>query len=160
LGLEEITAAIYDDLDTVVLSVGEKLQWAFDHFRDDYDRWVRDCLPFGLDAARRMRMIWKAALLLPPETLAQLPRAWQAMFALTRLPVDVLVEAVEVGDVHPGLTVVESCAVTRRLSGRETRTLSEADLLVGRLVRLRPKELSPEAFALINDWLNAEHGAA
>lgn len=149
-----------DDLDTVVLRVGEKLQWAFDHFRDEYDEWVRDCLPFGLDAARRMRMIWKASVLLPPETLGRLPRAYQAMWALTRLEPGVLTAAVDHGLVHPALTVRDSITVVRQLSGRETRWLSEADLLAGRLVGLPLASVSVEARRLLDDWLGAEHGAA
>lgn len=129
------------------------MQHAFEQFPDLYDDWVTHCLPFGLDKARRLRMIHKAAEHLPEHVLARLPRPWQALYAITRLPPEQLVEAVEAGTVHPELTVRETRDVARELSGRETRRFSEADLLVGRLVKLPRSSLGLGAETLLAGWL-------
>lgn len=152
-GLREITEDIYATIDRFALDLGAKLQYAYEQFPDLYDEWVTNCLPFGLDKARRLRMIHKAAEHLPPDVLERLPRPWQALYAITRLPVAQLVEATESGVVHPDLTVRESRDVARELSGRETRRFSEADLLVGRLVKLPRSSVGSAAESLLTGWL-------
>lgn len=152
-GLQEITDDIYATIDRFALDLGAKLQDAFERFPDLYEDWVETCLPFGLDKARRLRMIHKAVIHLPPDVLARLPRAWQSVYSVTRLPVAELTSAVESGVIHPDLTVRESRELTRQLSGRETKRLREADLLVGRLVRLPRSTLSETAQQMLDAWL-------
>lgn len=153
LALREITDDIYATIDRFALDLGAKLQRAFDEFPDLYEVWVETCLPFGLDKARRLRMIHKASEHLPPEVLARLPRPWQAAYAVTRLPTETLTIAVASGQIHPEMTVRESRDVARELSGRETRRHSEADLLIGRLVKLPRSTVSDEASGLLGRWL-------
>lgn len=152
-GLEVITAAIYDDLDNMVLRTGQRLQQALEEYPKLYEAWVAEHLPFGLDAARRMRMVWKASVSLPEHVLKAMPRAWQACYALTRLPASTLERAVGDGTIDPSLTVRESVDVARQLAGKPTRHHSESDLLVGRLVSHPPETLSQDARELLASWL-------
>ena len=78
--LDEMTVEIYDTVDRMVMRVGELLERGFQMYPDDWKRWVDEDLPFGLDTARRLRAVYLAYKHLPPEKLAQLPRAWQALF--------------------------------------------------------------------------------
>lgn len=152
-GLREITEDIYATIDRFALDLGAKLQYAYEQFPDLYDEWVTNCLPFGLDKARRLRMIHKAVEHLPPDVLERMPRAWRALYSVTRMPVEELTAAVESGAVHPDLTVREAFDVSRQLSGRETRRHSEADLLVGRLISLSRESLGDAAQVMLRRWL-------
>lgn len=156
LVLREITDDIYATIDRFALDLGAKLQRAHEAYPDLYEAWVTDCLPFGLDKARRLRMIHLAAVHLPEHVLARAPRAWQALYAVTRLPVETFTQAVESGTIHPDLTVRESRDVARELSGRETKRFTEAELLVGRLVKLPSVSLGPDARGLLHRWLATE----
>lgn len=153
-GLGEIGARIFERIDSFVEDLGKELQEAFDRYPADYERWVTECLPFGLDKARRLRMVYKASLHLPPEVRERLPRPWQALYAVTRLPPETLTEAVESGTVHSEMTVREAQETTRTLSGRETKRFSEVDLLVGRLVKLPRSTLGPDAEGLLTSWFS------
>lgn len=153
-GLQEITDDIYATIDRFALDLGAKLQDAFERFPDLYEDWVETCLPFGLDKARRLRMIHKAVEHLPPDVLERLPRPYRALYSVTRLPVEELTAAVESGAVHPDLTVREAFDVSRQLSGRETRRFSEADITAGRLVSFPAGSLSDEARTMLERWLN------
>jgi hypothetical protein len=141
-------------MDRAFLEIGRLLTEAFEAHRDLYDQWVIECLPFGLNTASRLRACWKASRVLPAETLARLPRPWQAVYALTRLDPAVLVAAVESGEVHPAMTVAEARAASRALSGRETLKFSEVDLMVGRIVRQDRALLGAAARELLVEWLH------
>jgi hypothetical protein len=155
--LSEITDRIYARIDRLALDLGRDLQEALDAVgRREYERWVERDLPFGLDKARRLRMIHKAYEHLPPERLKQLPSPWQSLYALTRVPPEQLSAAVDDGRVHPEMTVRESIEIARELSGRETKKFSEADLLVGKLVSLPAEELTPTARDLLDAWLSRD----
>lgn len=153
-GLEEITDRIYDRIDRFALDLGAALDEAFTLRPDVYEQWVTECLPFGLDKARRLRMIHRAAEALPEDVLARLPRPWQAMFAISRLPTGVIVSEVESGRIHESMTVRETNAVVADLkTPGGTRRHSEADLVVGRLAGLAPESLSIDAADLLRGWL-------
>lgn len=155
LPLAEITERIYAKIDRFALDLGRLLQIAYESHPNDYRRWVEEDLPFGLDKASRLRMVYKAAEHLPDDVLARMPSPWQALYALTRLPANVVIEAVESGEIHPGLSARDSQALGRRLSGRETLRHSEADLLIGRLVGFAASEASPAAARLLRGWVHA-----
>lgn len=150
--LDEITAAIYARIDSFALDLGRELSDAFQSHPKAYETWVTECLPFGLDKARRLRMIYQASRCLPDDVLARLPRAWQSVYALTRVPVEALTEATESGRVNPEMTVREAIDATRELSGRETKRHSESDLVIGRLVALPYETASETALELLDAW--------
>lgn len=151
--LPEITDAIYARIDAFVLEIGALLHHAFTNHRAVYDDWVETQLPFGLDKARRMRMIYVAYRELPTETLARLPAPWQSLYALTRIDRPALEAAIEDGTVHPDLTVRETCEVVAGLNGRETKRHTEADLVAAKLASLPPESLTPPARDLLQQWL-------
>lgn len=138
----------------MVLRVGAMLHDAKTRYPDEYDRWVEQCLPFGADKARRLRMIHLAVEKLPAETLARLPRPWQALYAVARLPTEVVVDAVESGEIGPDLSTRCTVGVVARLSGRETNHFSEADIIAGRLLARSPSTLDEEIRARLVEWIN------
>lgn len=152
--LREIADRIYSRIDRFAIDLGRDLQEAFEAHPDEYEAWVTGCLPFGLDKASRLRMVHLASLHLPADVLERMPRPWQALYALTRLPANQLTDAVRSGQIHAGMSVRESQAVARQLSGRETKRHSEADLVAGRLVGLRRSALGVEAERLLRSWLD------
>lgn len=152
-GLEEITDRIYARIDRFALDLGAELDEAFRLHPAVYERWVTECLPFGLDKARRLRMIHRAFGALPDDVLARLPRPWQAMFAISRLPAEAISDGIESGRIHADLTVKAANELVADVKQGGTRRHSEADLVVGRLVGLPPESLSGDAAALLRGWL-------
>lgn len=154
-GLEEITERIYSRIDRFALDLGAELDEAFRLRPDIYEQWVVECLPFGLDKARRLRMIHRAFETLPDDVMARMPRPWQAMFAISRLPADVIVDRVADGTIHEGLTVRETNELVADIKHPGgTRRHSEADLVIGRLVGLPPESVSGDALGLLRGWLD------
>lgn len=154
MDLVQITDAILDTMERAFLEVGRLLQEAWVLHRPMYDQWVTECLPFGLNTAQRLRMIWRATQELPPETLARLPKAWQGAFAVTRMPPEQLVAAVESGEVHPAMTVKQAVEYSRSALGRGTRFCSETDIVAAKLCSLPRLALSDETRRRLQVWLN------
>lgn len=155
VALREITERIYSRFDRFALDLGRDLQEAYEIAgKRGFERWVDDCLPFGVDKARRLRAIHLAYRELPVDKLRQLPRPMQALFAFTRLSRAQIEAAIESGVIHPDLTVKASIDAARQLSGRETRRHSEVDLTAARLVSLPVEGLSDRARALLVGWLD------
>jgi hypothetical protein len=141
--LDEMTVEIFETVDRMVMRVGELLERAWQMYPDDWKRWVVEDLPFGLDTARRLRAVYLAYKHLPPEKLAQLPRAWQALFAIRHLDHEALIATGEIG---PGTTVQGALAVVR---GRFT----DADVTAGRLMSYSPTQLSDDVLDQLRGWL-------
>lgn len=153
--LAEITQSIFSRIDSFVLDIGAELQYAFEHHRADYDEWVTRDLPFSLDKARRLRMIWKAHQHLPADVLERLPRAWQSLYAVSRLGPEQVAAAVDDGSLHPELTVVATNELVRSLQGNDVQPRhSPADILVGKLVTQPVSMLGDEAESLLRRWLD------
>ena len=156
MALSAITDRIYARFDRLALDLGRDLNEAYEIAgKRAYERWVDECLPFGVDKARRLRAIHLAYEHLPADKLAALPRPWQAMYAFTRLSPDQVTEAIEAGTIHPDMTVKEAVTVAQELSGRETKRFSEVDLLVGRIVNLSADELGEAARRALDEWLRS-----
>lgn len=113
---------------------------------------MTECLPFGLDKARRLRMIYQASRCLPDEVLARMPRPWQAAFAISRLAPEQTIAAVEAGRIYPGLTVRQTNELVAEIQGNGTKRNSESDLVIGRLVSLPYETVSETALALLDAW--------
>jgi len=154
VGLGDLTERIYARIDSFVVDLGKELQEAFECYPDVYEQWVTECLPFGLDKARRLRMVYKASVSLPEHVLARLPRPWQAAFAISRLAPEQIIEAVESGGIHPDLTVREANEIVAGIKGGSaTRRFSAVDLIVGKLVGHPVEQLGGEARSLLERWL-------
>lgn len=137
-----------------MLDIGADLQYAFEHHRADYEQWVTEELPFSLDTARRFRMIHKAFMHLPQETLDRMPRPWQAAYAISRLEPKQITAAVDSGEIHENLTVAATNEIVRSLQGNAVQPRhSPADILVGKLVTQPVTSLGDEAEALLRRWL-------
>lgn len=150
--LDEITAAIYARIDSFALDLGRELSEAFQSHPKQYEAWVTECLPFGLDKARRLRMIYQASRCLPDDVLARLPRPWQAAFAISRLPAARTIAEVEAGRIHPDLTVKETIELVADIQGNGTKRHSEGDLVIGRLVSQPVEAISDGAWDLLDAW--------
>lgn len=143
--LSEMTVEIYDTVDRMVMRVGELLDRGHRMYPDEWKRWVTEDLPFGLDTARRLRGVYLAYKHLPPETLARLPRAWQALFAIRHLDLDA---ALEMGQIGPATTVTEALELVR---GRPER-FTEADVVAGKLMGFSPGMLSADVLDQLREW--------
>jgi hypothetical protein len=153
--LAEIADRIFARIDSFVLDIGAELQYAFEHHRADYDEWVETSLPFSLDKARRMRMIHKAFVHLPPDVLERMPRAWQSLYAISRLAPERVIEAVDSGEIHENLTVAATNDVVRSLQGNAVQPRhSVADVMAGKLVTQPVSSLGPEAEVMLRRWLD------
>jgi len=151
--LDEIAAEIYDTVDRMVMRVGELLERAHTLHPEDWKRWVADELPFGLDTARRFRMIYLAYRHLPPETLARCPKAWQAMFAIRHLDQPALEAALDSGELGIGTTVREAVDYIR-VTHRPDR-FTEADVVAGKLMGYGPNQLSQDVLEQLRVWATA-----
>lgn len=128
---------------------------------DGFDQWVVAELPFGLETARRLMAITKAYGTLPGDRLAQLPKPWQALYALKAVPQDRLAQAIADGEIGPQTTVAEAKRFARVVRGNrpwqlrdENRTM-RADRTAGALMHYSPTDLSAEAAAMLRRWLDA-----
>ena len=89
----------------MALKVGAILRAARAEHPETFRAWVENDLPFGLDTAKRLMAISEAYEKLPAATLEQLPRPWQALYALRALPLGELQAAVDAGVVTAGISV-------------------------------------------------------
>lgn len=154
MALRGITVEIYSAIDRMVLRVGELLEEGRQSTsKAGFERWVINDLPFGLDTARRFRAIFLAFRELPEEMLTQMPRPWQALYALTSVERPVLERAIADGTIRPNLTVVETREVARGLKGAHRPHISQVDVWVARLVRFPADELSDDSRERVARWL-------
>lgn len=112
-------------------------------YPNDWKRWVTEDLPFGPDTARRLRAVYLAYKHLPAETLAKLPRAWQALFAIRHLD---HVAALEAGIIDADMTVAEAKALTRV-------RFTEPDVVAGKLLSYSPEMLSADVLDQLRAWV-------
>jgi hypothetical protein len=154
-----LTERVHETVDHAVMKLGELLELGRDKLgREGYERWILEDLPFGLDTGKRYRAIYRAYKELPAERLALLPKPWQAMYALIRVPAEVLDEAVSDGRVGAATTVAEARALGRELRGSPPpavapRRTSAADVVAADLMAYDRRELSPKMLLALDDWL-------
>ena len=153
--LGDITSAIYATVDRMALRVGELVDRGrrVAGTKREYERWVREDLPFGLDTAKRLRAIYLAYEELPPAVLERMPRPWQALYALVAVDRPVLEAAVADGRVRPELTVEETRELARDLRGQPSRPRSRLDGLVERITAFPVEDLSQSAQERLWCWL-------
>lgn len=147
--------AIVAEVDGVALRVGRLLREARDVDPDFFPRWVDVELPFGYETARRLMAISAAYEKLPTELLRDLPRPWQALYALKELPSEKLVAAVKAGKLSAATTVAQSKAFARQArGGQEFYLYKRANLTAGRLLRCSPKDVKPKVREALQEWLD------
>jgi hypothetical protein len=165
--LEEIEREVFNELDRTCLRVGGLLLEAKEIDPGGFADWVDTKMPFKLDTANRLVAIHVAYRELPAETLAQLPRAWQALFALRAIPQAALVDEIEAGDITPDMTVIEAKKKARdwnrKREGKPRRDpltdrYSAADLRAGALMDLPATDLNEHVAAALGRWLAARTG--
>lgn len=159
--LVEIEAEVYDTVDRMCLRVGELLHEARSLNPKGFEQWVGERMPFGMDKARRLIAIHLAYHELPEDVRHNLPRPWQAMFALRKWAGGKLTEAIEVGEVGPDTTVEQARELAKkwtkdsRTGDEETLTprYSAPDLAAGRLMAFQPDDLNEDVFRALSRWV-------
>lgn len=121
--------------------------------------WVKSKMPFGYDTARRLIAIHLAYRELPPEKIAQLPRPWQAMYALAPYAQGQLQAAIESGEVGPTTTVAQAIKLSRKWGSNRRKVdpldpvYGPADRRAGALMQYRPEDLNEYVRAALARWL-------
>lgn len=156
--LDEYKSRILREVDGVALRVGRLLREAKQMAPDEFDEWVINDLPFGLETARRLVAISAAYEKFPAETLAQMPRPWQAMYALKALPASTIERGVADGAIHPDMTVKAAREFARTKRGGRKWTLADsdgprADVIAGSLMQFPASSLTPSVRRAIAAWL-------
>lgn len=161
---EWLTSKVYETVDRVVMSLGEYLQLGRERLgKGGYEDWVENDLPFGLDTAKRYRAVYLAYSNLRPEVLAQLPRAWQAMYALRAVNHPSMLKMLDRGEIGPETTVLQAKNVVKLFreqkytdGAAEAPTPpvgSRADRAAAELMDYDPAEMSPGVRAALDSWL-------
>jgi hypothetical protein len=168
LSLEQRRENIVEKLQKAALDVGfELISAKYDH-PGRFIAWVEAELPFGVDKAERLMAIARSFADLAPESRNLLPPAWSALFELSRLPSERFQEALEAGEVHPGLTVAQSRALADRspeihpnhhpvrIQPPETgpKPGLTCNAVAAALTKLPRGDLSPEMEGQLRTWLD------
>lgn len=141
------------------LRVGELLLEARAIDPDGFRAWVESKMPFGIDKARRLIAIHLAYRDLPPETIAQLPEPWQALYALRHWVGGKLDEALAANEIGPGTTVEEAQRKARHWSNNTPKgdgldaRYTMADTRAGALMDCDPAHLNPLVRDALLRWL-------
>lgn len=152
--------AIIAEVDRMALKVGTILRQARAEHPDAWRNWVDTELPFGLDTARRLMAISEAYEKLPAEMLAQLPRPWQALYALRALNAEQMQVAIEAGVITPDMTTEQANEVARRWKTGSGGALTargrmhRADVAAGALMEFTPSDLNPHVLRALRNWLS------
>jgi hypothetical protein len=158
--LERYKTEIWRAADRMALEVGRLLREAREAAPGEFNRWVEDELPFGLDTARRMMAISHAYESLPTEMIEQLPRPWQALYALRKLPRSELEAAVESGLLGPDTSERDAKTIARRWRTGNGEPLSSnarlhrADIAAGALMEFTPEDLNQYVLRALRRWLD------
>ena len=145
--------AILERLDGTALAVGRLLREAKQASPGCFDEWVQVCLPIGHETARRLIAISAAYEKLPPELVSNLPRPWQALYAIQALPVEVLQAGVASGELSSLTTVREAQQFSREWRGVSEGRVRRADVAAGALMQFPASDLSPETRRAVRSWL-------
>lgn len=156
--LDERAERIIHVLEAAALEVGAELIAAKNDHPGRFVAWVETCLPFGLDKAERLMACTRAFATADDATRAALPPAWSALYELTRLPESRLRDAIDVGLVHPDMTVRDAKQLASGRapeqpapSTRETRL--SCDIVARELMRYPRDELSDDVAGRLKEWL-------
>lgn len=119
-------------LDAACLALGERMELASRGSLDEWNWWVERETPFTVEEGRMLRAIFLANKLFPPETVAGMPRPWQALWTIPA------------GRIGRGMP--RSAVSSKRVNG--------AELLAARLLQGSPRDLSTDVVAQLAAWLH------
>lgn len=151
--LDDYRAAIIQRLDGTALAIGRLLREAKQADPANFDEWVRTALPFGHETARRLIAISAAYEKLPEEITVNLPRPWQALYAIKALPVEALQAGIDSGRLSELTTVSEAREFSREWRGVSEGRVRRADVAAGALMQFPASDLSPEVRRAVRQWL-------
>lgn len=160
--LSEIVDEVYDAVDLMALRVGALLVEARDLNPRGFKQWVETELPFSYETARRLVAIHLSYSQLPAEVMNELPRPWQALYALRHWTGGRLQEAISSGEVHSEMTRSQAEAKARDWSKNDValrqrgRQFSNADLAAGKLMAFDVNDLSAPVARALRKWVS--HG--
>jgi hypothetical protein len=143
----------------MALRIGALLRAARVECPETFTAWVEFDLPFGLDTARRLMAISEAYEKLPAEMLEQLPRPWQALYALRVLPPDEMRALTEAGVITPDMTTEQARQAARRWKTGTGAALTSnsrhhrADIAAGALMEFAPHDLNVHVLRSLRKWL-------
>jgi hypothetical protein len=159
--IEEIEDEVFATVDRMCLRVGELLYEAKVLNPGGFQKWVKTRMPFGYDTARRLVAIHLAYRELPEEKIAQLPRPWQALYALAPHARGKLAAAIASGEIGPDTTVAEARERARDWSSNRRHvdplepTYGTADRRAGALMEFQVSDLNPYVRAALARWMDA-----
>jgi hypothetical protein len=158
--LEEIEAEVFAEVDRMCLRVGALLHEARELDPAGFQFWVETRLPFGYDKARRLIAIHLAYRELPEAVVSNLPRPWQAMYALRRWADGRLEQAVEAGEVGPHTTQREALALAKKWSNDSKNDdfaiasrYGPADIAAGKLMGMSPDDIDADVWRALTRWM-------
>lgn len=128
----EILSRVLDLLDEVCLQVGGLIAVAAHDDLDAWSAWVERETPFTVEEARRLRAVYLANTLFPPEKLERMPRPWQALWTIPA------------GRIGRGMP--QSAHHSSRVNG--------AELLAARLLQSSANDLGMDVVADLLAWLH------
>lgn len=132
----EILSRVLDLLDEVCLQVGGLIAVAAHEDLDAWNQWVERETPFTVEEARRLRAVYLAHTLFPPEKLERMPRPWQALWTIPA------------GRIGRGMP--QAAHHTSRISG--------AEMLAARLLQEPADDLGSDVVAELVAWLHDRSG--
>jgi hypothetical protein len=157
--LLEIEVEVFEVVDRMCLHVGRLLWEAREIDGAGFREWVAERMPFGYDAAKRLIAIHLAYNELPEDVRRNLPRPWQAMFALRRWANGRLPAAIESGEVGPDTTVKQALELAKKWSNDSkaeddpvSARYAQCDLVAGKLMAMDPGDMNPDVFRALVRW--------
>lgn len=150
---------MYECIDRMCLRVGALLVEARAEDPANFKTWVNERMPFGFDKARRLIAIHLAYSELPPDKVAQLPRPWQALYALAPYAQGRLIEALESGEIGPDTTQAQAIERARSWSNSQRKAdpvearYAAVDRRAGALMELNADDLNEFVREALIRWL-------
>lgn len=159
--LEERRERILGVLDDASIQIGLELILAKEQHTGRFVRWVEEELPFGLDRAERLMSIARAFSTVDPAMKSMLPSAWTALYELTKVPPRALTRAIDLGEVHPAMTVADARRYVAEQKGRSSEPaaappMAEAHAIA--LMRYHAQALSEDTKWKLIGWLRTGSG--
>lgn len=156
--IDEIEDEVYLTVDRMCLRIGALLIEARSIEGDGFKAWVTKRMPFGWETARRLIAVSIAYSELPKEKIDQLPRPWQALYALAPFANGRLLQAIEAGEVGPDTTTSQARDAARAWRSTHTRgadrnPMALADRRASALMEFAADDLNDITFKALSRWV-------
>lgn len=132
-----IAGQMLDVLDAACLELGERLELAYHGSFDQWCEWVQIDTPFTVEEARRLRAVFLAHRLFPPEVIDDLPRPWKSLWTIPA------------GRIGKGMPRHATAA----------KRVSAPEMLAARLLQGSPEDLSTDVYGALAAWLHERDSA-